>query len=145
MRTKTTIDWNKETGEATVTITDLHYNKNFIGKALCCSEDKDMCSRLTGLEIANRRAFILYLKEQKKKCMLEYEALKRFQNSVKNCKYYNEEFQIERKLLKELSRYENTILFLKEKISVENKKLKEYIEAKEDLYKKVREGRNNKK
>ena len=104
-----------------------------------------MCSRLTGLEIANRRAFILYLKEQKKKCVLEYEALKRFQNSVKNCKYYNEEFQIERKLLKELSRYENTILFLKEKISVENKKLKEYIEAKEDLYKKVREGRNNKK
>ena len=48
--------YNKETGEAIYTITDGVFN--FVGRAKCHENDKDLGNELTGMQIAAMRACI---------------------------------------------------------------------------------------
>lgn len=141
------IIWNEELGVATAILKDTAYNEVFVGMARCCEDDLDMKSKMTGSDIAWRRAYIKYLKNLKKESNIQLKALSDFQKSIKNCKYYNEDFQIENMLNKKIKRLENKVKYYQIKIKNESESLTAYINAKDKIYQKIRENRdkNNKR
>lgn len=138
------ITWNEELGITTAILKDTTYNEVFVGTAKCCEEDLDMKSKLTGSDIAWRRAYIKYLKNLKKESSIQLKTLSDFQKSIKNCRYYNEDFQIENMLSKKIKEFENKVKYYQTKIKIESESLTAYINAKDKIYQKIRENRNKK-
>lgn len=136
--------WYEDAGLAVVEITDPVSGTTFVGQAMCSPEDWDMKSKLTGQEIAWKRAYIFYLQYIKNRAYIEYQTLNNLEKNVKNCKHYNKEFQIENLLSKQVNSARNQYYYFKERIKAEKKSLQKYIEAKAEIYQKIREGRNNK-
>ena len=136
--------WDEETGLATAKITDTTYGEVFVGMAICGEEDLDMKSRLTGQEIALRRASIQHLKYLKNLFYTKLITLTNFKKQIENCKHYNPEFQIENLLNKELKELNETVVFLRTRLKAEKESLQNYIKAKAEIYQKIREGRKEK-
>ena len=138
---KENILWDENLGLAIATITDTTHGEVFTATAMCSPEDSDMKSKLTGQEIAWRRAYIKYLKYLKNYYSAQYKALNNFQKTIQGCKHYVPEFQIETLLRKEVKACYNTYIGLKEKINAEKQSLNQYISTKAEVYRKIREKR----
>lgn len=141
---KENILWDENLGLAIATITDTTHGEVFTATAMCSPEDSDMKSKLTGQEIAWRRAYIKYLKYLKNYYSVQYKALNDFQKNIQNCKHYNPEFQIENLLHKEIQLVYNTYIQLKKKVAAEKQALNQYISKKAEIYDKFRERRAHK-
>lgn len=141
---KENILWDEDLGLATATIVDTTHGEVFTASAMCSPEDSDMKSKLTGQEIAWRRAYIKYLQYLKNYYGVQYKALNDFQKNIQNCKHYNSDFQIEQLLSKEVKLTYNTYINLREKVKCEKKALNSYISNKAEVYHKYRERRINK-
>ena len=137
--------WNEEYGIASVTIYDTKLDFEVNGVAICDEEDKDMQSKLTGLEIATRKAEIRLLKQYRWHTMNELDALIKFEKSIKDCKYYNEHFQIECILRNRIKELQLDKAFYEESIKSLKESLQAYLSAKAKLYHNLRERRNKNK
>ena len=121
------------------TCTISYKDKIFVGIAKCHPEDEDMVSERVGAVIAESRASIKYFQylKEKTKHQLEilYHLLTYRNKEQKRTKEQKQIYKLYTKLQKE-------IIFFNERIELEKKLLKEYINEKDKVFKKLREKEN---
>lgn len=137
MKQKPIFNWDPEEGVASCII--KYKNQTFCGVAMCHEEDKDMMSEKTGMEIAYRRATIDYLKyvrDMELKPALK--ALKQLYYTMKHSTHFNPKSYENSKLQRHIRMYEFDLETINELIVNERKNLKDYIDKKDEFYKKTR-------
>ena len=137
MKQKPIFNWDPEEGVASCII--KYKNQTFCGVAMCHEEDKDMMSEKTGMEIAYRRATIDYLKyvrDMELKPALK--ALKQLYYTMKHSTHFNPKSYENSKLQRHIRMYEFDLETINELIADERKNLKDYIDKKDEFYKKTR-------
>lgn len=140
MKQEPILNWDPEEGVASCII--KYKNQTFCGVAMCHEEDKDMMSEKTGMEIAYRRATIDYLKyvrDMELKPALK--ALKQLYYTMKHSTHFNPKSYENSKLQRHIRMYEFDLETINEIIIDERKNLKDYIDKKDEFYKKTRIGR----
>lgn len=140
MKQEPIFNWDPEEGVASCII--KYKNQTFCGVAMCYEEDKDMMSEKTGMEIAYRRATIDYLKyvrDMELKPALK--ALKQLYYTMKHSTHFNPKSYENSKLQRHIRMYEFDLETINEIIIDERKNLKDYIDKKDEFYKKTRIGR----
>lgn len=140
MKQEPIFNWDSEEGVASCII--KYKNQTFCGVAMCHEEDKDMMSEKTGMEIAYRRATIDYLKyvrDMELKPALK--ALKQLYYTMKHSTHFNPKSYENSKLQRHIRMYEFDLETINEIIIDERKNLKDYIDKKDEFYKKTRIGR----
>ena len=140
MKQEPIFNWDPEEGVASCII--KYKNQTFCGVAMCHEEDKDMMSEKTGMEIAYRRATIDYLKyvrDMELKPALK--ALKQLYYTMKHSTHFNPKSYENSKLQRHIRLYEFDLETINELIVNERKNLKDYIDKKDEFYKKTRIGR----
>lgn len=140
MKTEPMFSWDPDEGVATCIL--KYKNQTFCGVAACHEEDKDMMSEKTGAEIAYRRATIDYLKyirDMELKPALK--ALKQLYYTMKHSTHFNPKSYENSKLQRHIRMYEFDLETINEMIVDGRKNLKEYIDKKDEFYKKTRIGR----
>ena len=140
MKQEPIFNWDPEEGVASCII--KYKNQTFCGVAMCHEEDKDMMSEKTGMEIAYRRATIDYLKyvrDMELKPALK--ALKQLYYTMKHSTHFNPKSYENSKLQRHIRMYEFDLETINELIVDERKSLKDYIDKKDEFYKKTRIGR----
>ena len=137
--------WNDDMGVAVCTIIISNGDK-VTGYAECSEKDKDMISEKVGCTIAEKRAYIEYLRYiRDKELKPELKALNKFYNVINQSKYYNEQDYSNQMLLRNIKRLEDDLAALKEEIQEEKQSLKNYINEKETFYQNVRKYRGKSK
>ena len=137
MKQEPIFNWDPEEGVASCII--KYKNQTFCGVAMCHEEDKDMMSEKTGMEIAYRRATIDYLKyirDMELKPALK--ALKQLYYTMKHSTHFNPNSYENSKLQRHIRMYEFDLETINELIVNERKNLKDYIDKKDEFYKKTR-------
>ena len=137
MKQEPIFNWDPEEGVASCII--KYKNQTFCGVAMCHEEDKDMMSEKTGMEIAYRRATIDYLKyvrDMELKPALK--ALKQLYYTMKHSTHFNPNSYENSKLQRHIRMYEFDLETINELIINERKNLKDYIDKKDEFYKKTR-------
>lgn len=137
MKQEPIFNWDPEEGVASCII--KYKNQTFCGVAMCHEEDKDMMSEKTGMEIAYRRATIDYLKyvrDMELKPALK--ALKQLYYTMKHSTHFNPKSYENSKLQRHIRMYEFDLETINELIVNERKNLKDYIDKKDEFYKKTR-------
>lgn len=137
MKQEPIFNWDPEEGVASCII--KYKNQTFCGVAMCHEEDKDMMSEKTGMEIAYRRATIDYLKyvrDMELKPALK--ALKQLYYTMKHSTHFNPKSYENSKLQRHIRMYEFDLETINELIINERKNLKDYIDKKDEFYKKTR-------
>lgn len=137
MKQEPIFNWDPEEGVASCII--KYKNQTFCGVAMCHEEDKDMMSEKTGMEIAYRRATIDYLKyvrDMELKPALK--ALKQLYYTMKHSTHFNPKSYENSKLQRHIRMYEFDLETINELIVDERKNLKDYIDKKDEFYKKTR-------
>ena len=137
MKQEPIFNWDPEEGVASCII--KYKNQTFCGVAVCHKEDKDMMSEKTGMEIAYRRATIDYLKyvrDMELKPALK--ALKQLYYTMKHSTHFNPKSYENSKLQRHIRMYEFDLETINELIVDERKNLKDYIDKKDEFYKKTR-------
>lgn len=137
MKQEPIFNWDLEEGVASCII--KYKNQTFCGVAMCHEEDKDMMSEKTGMEIAYRRATIDYLKyvrDMELKPALK--ALKQLYYTMKHSTHFNPKSYENSKLQRHIRMYEFDLETINEIIIDERKNLKDYIDKKDEFYKKTR-------
>lgn len=114
----------------------------YIGEAHCHPEDTDMMSEKTGLQIAETRANIKFLKRLIKESKRELKALKDFHSLLKFNPYYNKDVRETHLLIREIRRREKDIKENEKSLKEMENTLAEYIAEKEKFYQKIRRNRN---
>ena len=136
MKQEPIFNWDPEEGVASCII--KYKNQTFCGVAMCHEEDKDMMSEKTGMEIAYRRATIDYLKyvrDMELKPALK--ALKQLYYTMKHSTHFNPKSYENSKLQRHIRMYEFDLETINELIVNERKNLKDYIDKKDEFYKKT--------
>jgi hypothetical protein len=137
---KKTFEWKDECGCAYCTI--KYRGETFIGAATCHKEDMDFMSERTGLFIAETRATIKLLKYIKKyELKPELKSLKYVYNVMTSNKNFNSKSTEARIMRKHIHMKEDEIEALNSYLKNGIEYLQEYIEGKDDFYKKVRAAR----
>ena len=137
MKQEPIFNWDPEEGVASYII--KYKNQTFCGVAMCHEEDKDMMSEKTGMESAYRRATIDYLKyvrDMELKPALK--ALKQLYYTMKHSTHFNPKSYENSKLQRHIRMYEFDLETINELIVNERKNLKDYIDKKDEFYKKTR-------
>ena len=137
MKQEPIFNWDPEEGVASCII--KYKNQTFCGVAVCHEEDKDMMSEKTGMEIAYRRATIDYLKyvrDMELKPALK--ALKQLYYTMKHSTHFNPKSYENSTLQRHIRMYEFDLETINELIVNERKNLKDYIDKKDEFYKKTR-------
>ena len=140
MKQRPIFNWDPEEGVASCII--KYKNQTFCGVAMCHEEDKDMMSEKTGMEIAYRRATIdclKYVRDMELKPAIK--ALKQLYYTMKHSTHFNPKSYENSKLQRHLRMYEFDLETINELIVDERKNLKDYIDKKDEFYKKTRIGR----
>ena len=137
MKQEPIFNWDPEEGVASCIV--KYKNQTFCGVAMCHEEDKDMMSEKTGMEIAYCRATIDYLKyvrDMELKPALK--ALKQLYYTMKHSTHFNPNSYENSKLQRHIRMYEFDLETINELIVNERKNLKDYIDKKDEFYKKTR-------
>ena len=111
----------------------------FIGKAFCHPDDMDYESERTGLCIAEARANIKVMKF-KRNCEIKpaVGAMKHLVSNIKMSNKCNEKSNELRLIYSNLNRLEKQLDTINNDIAEEEQYLKEYIQKKDEFYKKLR-------
>lgn len=136
---KTEYNWIEDPGISICYLTEK--NNVYIGVAECSEQDQDMKSKLTGSRISFLRAYIDRCKTKLQKLTEEHKTLTNFYKSIKDCKYYNENHQIETILMKKIGNLETEINYYDELLDFTKYELNAFLNEKAKLYKKLRENR----
>ena len=138
------VEWHEEIGTAVCSITDV-YNRTHIGTAVCHPEDFDFMSEKTGCEIANRRAEIKALKSHiQNELKPRLRALKQLYYSMNKSKYFNENSYENKILQSQIHLIINELDTTKEIIAELEYDLIEYINKKDEFYRRLRKMRQQK-
>ena len=118
----------------------IHYKgQTFMGKAHCHPDDLDMESERTGLTIAEARAYIKLKKFQKR---FEIEpvvnALRHMVNNIQSSTHHNDRAYESCMMRSQYAHWVEKLAEIKTDIADEEKYLKEYIDQKDKLYRKLR-------
>lgn len=114
----------------------------FYGVAICDPDDYDMVSPRTGQEIAFRRAKIkLLCHERDYDIKPRLAALNHLYGCMKHSSKFNPESYENTMLQRQIRLLEFDLATVNEMIQYERKNLKEYINAKDQMYKHIREKR----
>lgn len=115
--------------------------KTYCGSAMCHPDDRDMISEKTGQEIAYRRAEIEALKGYREEIKIELKTLKQLYFSMNRSKYYDNKHYEARMLLRHIKMKETDLDTVKTYINNKQTSLKDYINEKDEFYKKIRHNR----
>lgn len=119
-------------------------NEYYVGVATCAKEDLDMCSRLTGESLSEKRAYIAYYRGKKKKLKAELKTLKDLYNNL-SCSHRFDETSYEAKMIrKHIYIKQKEITEMEKYISLIETFVSETIDLKEKLYQKIRANRKAK-
>ena len=112
----------------------------FIGTAMCHEDDIDMLSWRTGEEIAYRRARMDYLRGRRDtELKPRLAALKQLYYSMNNSSKFNPNSYENTMLQRQIRLLEFDLSTIKEELANARKNLKDYIDGKDKVYKKIRE------
>ena len=142
MSFKPIFEWDEDTGTALCIFKDTVTNKEYTGMAVCHPDDMDMCSKITGQEIALMRAAAEVYKGLKDIYVIEEKALKQLYFSMNQSKKFNPNSYETKMLLHQIQLKREGIEFAKEMIKEHQKNLKEYLDDKDVFYKQIRERRD---
>lgn len=113
----------------------------FIGRAYLHEDDKDLGNEKTGLFIAETRAKIKFLKELNRQHKTQLKGIVDTYKMLINSSNCNQDSYEIKLIRREINRRKKAILEEEEIIDRLRSNLKEYIDAKEDFYKRIRKGR----
>lgn len=132
--------WDCDAGLATCILTDG--NNTFYGMAQCHEDDRDMMSEKTGYEIAYRRALIEALRHRVNNDLKpQIKILKEVYYTMVHSKNYNKKSYESKMLFRKLKQLEEDLATTKQIIKEEKEYVKNYIDAKDIFYKKIRSAR----
>ena len=131
--------WDEETGSAICIITCG--DRNFCGIATCAETDQDMKSEKVGCEIAYSRAVIRFLQSEKQRVKYQKQALEHLKSTIQNSEEFSKTWK---RLCKEIHNLELDFYDAQEQIDMIKNYLREYINDKDALYKKIRQKRQGK-
>lgn len=131
-------------GVATCTLSDKEGNV-YVGIARCHPDDKDFESEKVGFQIAFYRAYIKVLYEVKKELQIQLNTLKQFYYSINQSKQYNEKSYENSMLQRSIRRTTSDLVAAKQELVTAKQNLREYIDGKDKLHKKLRATRNKDK
>lgn len=130
-------DWSPEFGVATCTIYD--HDKKFYGAARCHPDDEDMKNRLAGQNIAEARASVQYLKHiRDNELRPQLKILKQLYYSMNRSKHFNRKSYEAKMLFRQINRITKDIEDVNRDINTLKIMIKNYIEQKDEEYKKIR-------
>ena len=132
MREKITYNWDAEKGIANCHITNKH--GAFDGFAKCNPTDIDMKSEKTGLSIAEKRARIKVVQEEKKRVLISLSSYNNLYTSMKDSKYFNKESYEAKRLERFIAFAQDDLETANATLEVLNNDLKVYINSKEIFY-----------
>ena len=134
---KTEYQYNEEYGNSYFYI---EYNGlSMCGQAKCHPDDSDMMSERTGLTIAEARAHIQMLKAKKKyEIQPKIDVLYHLLTNIQSSKNHNPKAYESCMLRSQLAHWEGQLAEINADIADEEKYLKEYIDQKDKLYRKLR-------
>lgn len=135
MNSNITYDYNY--GLATYIIN--YKGQQFIGQASCHPEDMDMESDRVGLTIAEARATIKlhrFIRDFEIKPQLKI--LRHLYSNIKNNKRYNPKNRETKMMYNQIRALEKELVVINNDIADEKKFLKDYIDGKDKLYKRLR-------
>lgn len=112
--------------------------KTYIGSATCLEADRDMMSEKVGCEIAYHRAAINSLIDYRDTLKAELSGLKKYYYSVCQSKHFDKNSYMARMLKRQIYMREDDIKTAQKLILDEKNQLKQYLEDKTKLYKKIR-------
>lgn len=133
-------DWNPETGCAVCILTDGE--QVFTGMATCHPEDMDMASEKTGLEIAEMRAEINYLRHMRDNVLRpKLKILISLQKEIEHSKEYNPNSNENLILQRKIRQTSFDLAAVKDELAMVKENLIQYLARKEEFYKKIRSNR----
>lgn len=136
-------DWCEPAGVATCTI--YYQDQEFLGQAYCHIDDKDMQSKLTGQIIAEARAHIKYLRfVRDHELRPQLKALYQLYYSMKHSQNFNKKSYEAIMLYKQIKSVQKDMDAVKEEIKNAQTFIKDYIDQKENDFKRIREYLNKK-
>lgn len=139
MKHETTYNFDKETGITTCIITDG--NDVFYGIAKCAPEDRDMMNENTGCIIAENRASVKMLQYQRNILKYKYDAIHQYIYTINQSKKYNSNDYYVRQAFRQMRMYKEDIATIDEYIDKLKTSLRQFINDKDNFYKKIRANR----
>ena len=134
---KTEYQYDKDSGNSYFYIE--HNGLSMCGQAKCHPDDADMMSERTGLTIAEARAHIQMLKTKKKyEIQPKIDVLRHLLTNIQSSKNHNPKAYESCMLRSQLAHWEGQLAEINADIADEEKYLKEYIDQKDKLYRKLR-------
>lgn len=140
---KPIFNWDPETGGALCVFQTKE--KTYYGTAICAPEDRDLMSEKTGCFIAEKRAILNMLRDQRDRLKIELKALKKYYYSMNTSKYFDETSYSIRRLVSQMKQLTEDIQSLQIEIAAQQEFLTYYITEKGKLFKKIRENRQKDK
>lgn len=135
-------DWNEDTHTTTCVIQPEKNGPTFVGEAICHSDDYDMESTHTGQEIAYKRAKIKHLQHIcKYELKPQIATLKHLSGCMSHSTHFNPKSYENKMLQRQIRLLEFDLTTAHEMIQYERESLKEYIDKKDDMYKRIRRQR----
>jgi len=132
--------WDEKNGIASCIIT--YKDRSFVGIATCHPEDEDMKSSLTGQQIAEHRATIEYLKFIRD-CEIkpELKSLNQLYFTMAHSKKFNPKSYENKRLQTSIHMAKSDLEAVNKMIDNERKKMYQYINQKEAIYRLLRSKR----
>lgn len=136
---KIDFNYNNDLGAPLATCVISYNNVFFVGEAKCHPDDMDFASERTGLCIAEARANIklmTYIRDTTIKPALA--TLRHLQRNMESSKNYNPKSYEAKMVRGQLRSLEKDLAVANNDIAEEKQYLKEYIQKKDEFYKKMR-------
>ena len=133
--------YDEETGVTTCTLQDTKRN-TYIGEARCHPDDVDMKNKMTGSEIAYRRAYIKYLKHMRDtEFVPQLSILKHMYSCMEQAADFNPKDNNIRLMKRAIDNYSAAVDMIRAAIRDERNDLHTYMTDKAKLYKLIRDRR----
>lgn len=133
--------YDEENGITTCTLQDTKHN-TYIGEARCHPDDVDMKNKMTGSEIAYRRAYIKFLKHMRDtEFVPQLSILKHMYSCMEQAADFNPKDNNIRLMKRAIDNYSAAVDMIRSAIRDERNDLHTYMTDKAKLYKLIRERR----
>lgn len=142
MKFEPIFEWDEDTGTAFCMFKDNVTGKEYTGMAVCHPDDRDMCSKKTGQEIALMRAAIEVYRGLRDQYIIEEKALKQLYYSINKSKKFNPDSYETKMLWRQINHKSEGIEYAREMIKEHQKELKLYLDSKNIFYEYTRKRRN---
>lgn len=134
---KISYSWDPDSGIATCTF--RVGDKSFVGEAKCAEADLDMMSEFTGCTIALQRAQLKILIDERDNIIQPgLKALKQLYYSINCSKKFNSDSYETTMLLNQIQHYEDDLAYIKNAIEFTRRRLKQYLQDKEQFHENLR-------